>query len=180
MLEDSTQNTADDAQNAGKRVSEEQPEAAEKPGSDNPPPAEAGESRTHINAVGVKFKSCGKPSFFEVNGVEVSHGIRIVAESEMGLNLGVVIKAKHSIEKPEQQLKKILRIATEEDIANDKNNRTFENEARAFCIEKVKDHNLAMKVIATESTLDRKRLIFYFTADERIDFRELVRELAGR
>ena len=195
MQEDSTQNTADGTQNAGDAVSEKQPEAAdnlppdnlaaEKPAADNllpdnPPPAEGGESRKHINAVGVRFKSCGKPTFFEVNGVEFSPGTRIVAESEMGLNLGVVIKAKHIIEKPEQQLKKILRTATEEDIANDKNNRTFENEARVFCIEKVKDHNLAMKVIATESTLDRKRLIFYFTADERIDFRELVRDLAGR
>ncbi|MBI5195835.1 MAG: hypothetical protein HZA10_05905 [Nitrospirae bacterium] len=180
MQEDSAQNTADDTQNAGKAVSEEQPEAAEKPAADNPPPAEGGESRTRINAVSVRFKSCGKPNFFEVNGVEVSPGTWVVAESEMGLNLGVVIKAKHIIEKPEPQLKKILRIATEEDIASDKNNRTFENEAKAFCIEKVKDHKLAMKVIATESTLDRKRLIFYFTADERIDFRELVRDLAGR
>jgi len=129
--------------------------------------------------VGVRFRPCGRMYFFEANGVNVGRGIRVVAESEMGLKLGTVIKEKCTIEEPEQQIKKILRVATEEDIEADKNNRSLEEEAKIFCIDKAKAHNLPMKVVAVESTLDRKRLIFYFTADGRIDFRNLVRDLAG-
>lgn len=130
--------------------------------------------------VGVRFRPCGRMYFFETNGVNVGRGIRVVAESEMGLKLGTVIKEKCIIEEPEQQIKKILRVATEEDIEADKNNRSLEEEARIFCIDRAKAHNLPMKVVAVESTLDRKRLIFYFTADGRIDFRNLVRDLAGK
>lgn len=132
------------------------------------------------DAVGVRFRPCGKIYNFEVDGISAKPGMRIIVESEMGLNLGVVVIARHKIEEPEQQLKKILRLATVEDMETDRNNRLFEEEARAFCIEKVKSRNLPMKVVGTESTLDRKRLIFYFAAEGRIDFRELVRDLASK
>lgn len=130
--------------------------------------------------VGVRFKPCGKIYPFETNGVDASCGMRVVAESEMGLKLGVVTTVKYSVEKPEQEIKKILRVATEEDIETDRNNRSLEEEAKVFCIEKAKSHNLPMKIVATEATLDRKRLIFYFTASGRIDFRGLVRDLAAK
>jgi cell fate regulator YaaT (PSP1 superfamily) len=130
--------------------------------------------------VGVRFKPCGKIYNFEVNGVAAKLGMRVVVESEMGLSLGVVASAKHDIEQPEQPLKKVLRIATVQDIETDKNNRLLEEEAKTFCIEKVKNRNLPMRVVGTEATLDKKRLIFYFTAEGRIDFRELVRDLASK
>jgi len=130
--------------------------------------------------VGIRFKHCGKIYNFEVNGIAAKPGMRVVVESEMGLSLGTVVTARREIEQPEQPLKKVLRIATVPDIETDKNNRLLEEEAKTFCIEKAKNHNLPMKVVGTEATLDKKRLIFYFTAEGRIDFRELVRDLASR
>jgi len=130
--------------------------------------------------VGVRFKECGKVYSFKVNGVYARPGMRVIVESEMGLSLGIVVKATHTSERPEQQTKKILRIATVQDIEADRNNRSLENEAMAYCVESAQRHNLFMKVVKTEVTLDRKRFIFYFTAEGRIDFRELVRDLASK
>jgi cell fate regulator YaaT (PSP1 superfamily) len=132
------------------------------------------------NIVGVRFKSCGKIYDFDVNGINSQLGVWVVIESEMGLGLGLVVKAKHFVEQPEQQFKKIIRIATVEDIEMDKNNRSLEDKAKAFCMEKIKSRNLPMKAVGTEATLDKKRLTFYFTAEGRIDFRELVRDLASK
>jgi len=130
--------------------------------------------------VGVRFKKCGKIYDFEVNGIDAGPGMRVVVETEMGLNIGIVVIPRHSIEQPEQSLKKVLRIATDEDIDADKSNLPLEEEARAFCIGKVKNRNLPMKIVGTEATLDKKRLIFYFTSEGRIDFRDLVRDLASK
>jgi len=132
------------------------------------------------DVVGIRFKKCGRIYNFEVNGLDAKPGMRIVVESEMGLTLGTVIVGRHYVEQTEQELKKVIRIATDEDIAADNANRSLEEEARVFCKEKVKNRNLPMKIVGTEATLDRKRLIFYFTADGRIDFRELVRDLASK
>ncbi|MBI4698039.1 MAG: hypothetical protein HY758_03805 [Nitrospirae bacterium] len=106
------------------------------------------------DVVGIRFKQCGKIYNFEVNGIEVPPGARVVVESEMGLSLGFVVLPIRSIEQPEQQLKKVLRIATDEDLENDKNNRSMEEEARAFCMEKVKGRGLSMKIVGTEVTLE--------------------------
>jgi len=130
--------------------------------------------------VGVRFRPSCKIYPFETNGVDVGPGMRVVADSEMGLKLGTVVKTGYSIGKPQEEIKKLLRIATEEDIEAEKNNHSLEEEARVFCIEKAKTHNLPMKIVATEATLDRKRLIFYFVASGRIDFRGLVRDLAAK
>ena len=130
--------------------------------------------------VGVRFRSCGKIYTFDVDDIDVVPGSRVVVDSEMGLSLGRVATPRQIIEKRKAPLKKVLRIATEEDFETVKNNRSLEDEARFFCIEKVKDLNLPMKIVTTETTLDKKRLIFYFTADGRIDFRELVRDLAAK
>ncbi|MCK5286634.1 MAG: stage 0 sporulation protein, partial [Thermodesulfovibrionia bacterium] len=132
------------------------------------------------DVVGIRFKQCGKIYNFEVNGINTEPGTQVVVESDMGMSLGVVVVGKHGIENPEKQLKKILRIATDEDLETDKNNSSLKEEAKAFCLEKVKSRNLPMKIVGTEATLDKKRLIFYFTADGRIDFRELVRDLASK
>lgn len=179
MSEDKTQRIEGRTQNSENRAQSANGEGRTQDSRPGESPVET-ELRTQIDAIGVRFRACGKIALFAVNGVDVTPGMQVVAESEMGVSIGLVVKAKHTIDNPEQQVKKLLRIATEEDLEADKNNRSLEAEAKSFCIEKAKSHNLPMKVIATEATLDRKRLIFYFTADERIDFRELVRDLAGK
>jgi hypothetical protein len=106
--------------------------------------------------------------------------MRVVVDSEMGLCLGLVVSARHRIEHSDRNLKKVLRIATVQDMESDRENRSLENKAMSYCIDSAKKHNLIMKVVKTEATLDRKRLIFYFTAEGRVDFRELVRDLASK
>ncbi|NOZ67886.1 MAG: stage 0 sporulation family protein [Deferribacteres bacterium] len=141
------------------------------------PEAEASEGHT---VVGIRFRPCGRIYTFEIGDIDVSRGTKVVVESEMGLSLGSVALPRHTIENPKEPLKKVIRVATEEDFETVRNNQVLEEEAKAFCVEKAKEYNLQMKVVTTESTLDRKRLIFYFTADGRIDFRALVRDLAAR
>ncbi|MEW6600221.1 MAG: regulatory iron-sulfur-containing complex subunit RicT [Nitrospirota bacterium] len=130
--------------------------------------------------VGIRFRSCGKIYTFDANNIDTVPGSRVVVDSELGLSIGHVVTHKRIIEKTREPLKKVLRLATEGDFETVRNNRELENEARLFCAEKAKAMNLQMKVVATETTLDKKRLTFYFTADGRIDFRELVRDLAAK
>ncbi|MBI4847626.1 MAG: stage 0 sporulation family protein [Nitrospirae bacterium] len=130
--------------------------------------------------VGIRFRRCGKVYTFEVNGLDVHPGAKVVVESEMGLSIGNVVTPKCSIEKPDGPLKKVIRMVSEEDLETIKNNRALEEEAKVFCANRAKELNLPMKIVSAETTLDKKRLIFYFTADGRIDFRELVRDLAAR
>ncbi|MBI4686425.1 MAG: stage 0 sporulation protein [Nitrospirae bacterium] len=129
--------------------------------------------------VGVRFRPCDKIYPFDAKDIAVSAGTRVVADSEMGVRLGRVVKTEIAPEEAEDVMP-LLRIATEEDIEAYNNNRLLEKEAREFCMEKAREHNLQMKVIATEATLDKKRIIFYFTADGRVDFRGLVRDLASK
>lgn len=133
-----------------------------------------------LSAIGVRFKSCGKIYNFEIGDIEAPPGTWVVVESDMGMSIGLVAKPKHSIENAELPLKKVLRIASAEDTEAIKNNKAFTDEAKAFCAEKAKSRGLSMKIVSAETTLDRKRLTFYFTADGRIDFRELVRDLAAK
>ncbi len=130
--------------------------------------------------IGVRFKPCGKIYDFEADGVEVRKGDRVVVESELGLNLGSVVTELRAVEDREKKFKKIIRRATEEDLLQKKENERLETEARDNCLERIMARGLPMKLIGTEATLDRKRIIFYFTADKRIDFRELVKDLASR
>lgn len=143
-------------------------------------PEKAPEKKTTHNVVGVRFKSCGKVYNFEIGAIDLAPGTQVVVDSEMGLGVGHVVVPKHTIERTGEPLKKVLRVASEKDIEAVESNRLLQEEARAFCAEKAKEYNLEMKVVTTETTLDRKRLVFYFTADGRIDFRELVRDLASR
>jgi cell fate regulator YaaT (PSP1 superfamily) len=131
------------------------------------------------NVVGVRFRSCGKIYDFQINGIDASPGSKVVVESEMGLSLATVAIARHEVQ-ARGDLKKVIRLASEKDFQTIEDNRSLEKEARDFCVEKAKALGLEMKVVTTETTLDKKRLVFYFTADGRIDFRELVRDLAGK
>ena len=132
------------------------------------------------DVVGIRFKRCGKIYDFEVNGVEIHKGDLVVVESELGLNIGNVVTENYFIEDQEKKLKKIIRKATEEDLMQKDENRGLETEARDNCLERIMARGLPMKLICTEATLDRKRIIFYFTAEKRIDFRELVKDLASK
>lgn len=130
--------------------------------------------------VGIRFRSCGKVYTFEIGDIDATPGSKVIVESEMGLSIGNVVAPKHAVEKTGEPLKKVIRIATEKDFETLKNNRLLEDEAKAFCLNRAKELNLSMKIISAETTLDRKRFTFHFTADSRIDFRELVRDLAAK
>ncbi|MEW6739825.1 MAG: PSP1 domain-containing protein [Nitrospirota bacterium] len=132
------------------------------------------------DVVGIRFKSCGKIYDFEVNGIDIKEGDSVVVESDFGLSIGRVITGRHFIESPERELKKVIRLVSDEDIKAVEENKKLEKEARDFCVERVMARGLQMKLVGAEATLDRKRIIFYFTADGRIDFRELVKDLAAR
>ncbi len=132
------------------------------------------------DVVGIRFKNCGRIYDFEVNGIEVSAGGSVIVESEFGLSIGKVVEGPHQLENPEKELKKVLRLATENDLKQKKDNELFEKETMDFCNERIMARGIPMKLVCSEVTLDRKRIVFYFTADGRIDFRELVKDLAAR
>jgi len=130
--------------------------------------------------VGVRFKPCGKIYDFEVDDIGIQRGDKVVVESELGIYVGSIVKNRHIVEGEERKLQKIIRKATEEDLCQQEENKQLEEEAKESCIERIMARGLPMKLISTEATLDRKRIIFYFTAEKRIDFRELVKDLAAK
>jgi cell fate regulator YaaT (PSP1 superfamily) len=132
------------------------------------------------DVVGIRFKSCGKIYDFEVDGHELKKGDAVVVESELGLSIGNVVIERHLVETPPKDLKKVLRKAGEDDIRQRTENESLGADARAYCMERIMARGLPMKLICTEVTLDRKRIIFYFAAEGRIDFRELVKDLAAK
>lgn len=129
--------------------------------------------------IGIRFKTCGKIYDFEANGLAVRKGDRVIVESEFGLSIGTVVQEPHS-ENAGKELKQVIRLATDGDLAQREENEKFQRDARTFCFERIMARGLPMKLVCTEVTLDRKRIIFYFTADGRIDFRELVKDLAAK
>lgn len=132
------------------------------------------------DVVGVRFKPCGKIYDFEVDGIEVRKGDIVVVESELGINLGNVVIERYTVDDADKKFKKIIRKATADDLLQKEENKALEAESKEYCLERIMARGLPMKLIATEATLDKKRIIFYFTAEKRIDFRELVKDLASR
>jgi cell fate regulator YaaT (PSP1 superfamily) len=130
--------------------------------------------------VGVRFKSCGKIYDFTIDGLQVSKGDRVVVESEFGLSIGNVVVGPRAAESGDQEFKKVIRLASEGDFRQKADNETFAKEAMDFCLERIMARGLPMKLVCSEATLDRRRIVFYFTADGRIDFRELVKDLATK
>jgi len=130
--------------------------------------------------VGIRFKSCGKIYEFDANDLGLRKGDKIVIDSEFGLSIGTVVELPHLFEGSQKDLKKVLRVASNEDFKQKADNEKFEQDAKSFCYERVMARGLPMKLVRAEATLDRKRIVFYFTADGRIDFRELVKDLAAR
>jgi cell fate regulator YaaT (PSP1 superfamily) len=132
------------------------------------------------DVVGIRFKNCGKIYDFEVSGMDIRKGDSVIIESEFGLSIGNVVVGPHQIENPGKELKGVIRIANEEDLRQKQENENLQREARNFCFERIMARGLPMKLICSEVTLDRKRIIFFFTAEGRIDFRELVKDLAAK
>ncbi|HIJ59369.1 MAG TPA: hypothetical protein HPP56_01950 [Nitrospirae bacterium] len=133
-----------------------------------------------IEIVGIRYKRSGKIYDFDASGYELNINDKVVVESDFGLSIGTVVKTKTIIEAYDRPLKKIIRMATEEDFKVIEDNKKLEREAYTFCLERIQARGMQMKLICTEATIDRKRIIFYFTADGRIDFRELVKDLAAQ
>ncbi len=134
-----------------------------------------------ILIIGVKFRKSSKVYYFDPAGLSIEKGNHVIVETARGVEYGTVVLAPHNIddEKIIQPLKSVIRIATKEDDNINEENRVKEKEAFDICLEKIKKHELEMKLIDSEYTFDKNKLLFYFTADGRIDFRELVKDLAA-
>lgn len=134
-----------------------------------------------INVIGIRFRRAGKIYFFDPQGFEIKQGDNVIVETARGVEYGRVVIGPRDVEEEKviQPLKPVIRIATPEDDETEKNNKIKEKEAFQVCLEKIKKHNLEMKLIDSEYTFDNNKVLFYFTADGRIDFRELVKDLAA-
>lgn len=134
-----------------------------------------------IKIVGVRFKNAGKIYYFNPVDFEIEKNIDVVVETARGLEYGKIVVGPKEIEEEKliSPLKPIIRIATEEDKAIYRENKEKAKETFEICQQKIKEHGLTMFLIDCEYTFDRNKLIFYFTAEGRIDFRELVKDLAS-
>ena len=134
-----------------------------------------------IKIVGVRFRTAGKVYYFGPKNLDLKIGDRVIVETARGVEMGTVAVAPKEVPDDEvvQPLKTVQRIATEEDFKRAEKNKEKEKEAFKICQEKIKKHNLEMKLIDAEYTFDNNKVLFYFTADGRIDFRELVKDLAS-
>ena len=134
-----------------------------------------------IKIVGVRFKNAGKIYYFDPVDFEIEKNIDVVVETARGLVYGNIVVGPKEIEEEKliSPLKPIIRIATEEDKAIYRENKEKAKETFEICQQKIKEHGLTMFLIDCEYTFDRNKLIFYFTAEGRIDFRELVKDLAS-
>ena len=133
------------------------------------------------NIIGVRFKKPGKIYFFDPDGKIVSKGQFVIVETAMGKEYGEVMIANRVLpeEKIVAPLKKIIRIATEKDKKQNEQNKKDEKEAFKICEKKIKEYKLDMKLMDVEYKFDKSKLLFFFTADGRIDFRDLVKDLAS-
>ncbi len=134
-----------------------------------------------VKIVGVRFRNAGKVYYFDPKDYKMRPGDHVIVETARGIEYGTVTGKIQDVadEKVVQPLKPVLRVANAEDNAKAKRNQEREREAMAICKEKIRKHNLDMKLIDAEYTFDNNKVLFYFTADGRIDFRELVKDLAA-
>lgn len=131
--------------------------------------------------IGVRFRTAGKIYFFSPGKFDVKRGNQVIVETARGIEFGNVVTGPKVVPDDQimQPLKTVIRIATEEDRRTEEKNREKEKEAFQICLEKIRKHGLEMKLINAEYTFDNNKVLFYFTADGRIDFRELVKDLAA-
>lgn len=131
--------------------------------------------------IGVRFRNAGKIYYFSPGDLNIDKGKHVIVETARGVEYGYVVVGTKEVEESKvvQPLKSVIRIATPEDDTKEAANREKEKEAFQICLEKIKKHKLEMKLIQAEYTFDNNKVLFYFTADGRIDFRELVKDLAA-
>ena len=131
--------------------------------------------------IGVRFRQAGKVYYFSPGKLHIRKGDKVIVETARGVEFGHVVAGVKEVPDEDimQPLKSVIRIATDEDKRNEEKNREKEKEAFDICLEKIRKHELDMKLINAEYTFDGNKVLFYFTADGRIDFRELVKDLAA-
>ena len=134
-----------------------------------------------IKVIGVRFRTAGKIYFFSPGELELKAGDKVIVETARGVEFGSVVTGIKEVpdDQISQPLKPVIRIATQDDVRREAKNREKEKEAFKICQEKIRKHGLEMKLIDAEYTFDNNKVLFYFTADGRIDFRELVKDLAS-
>ena len=131
--------------------------------------------------IGVRFRNVGKIYYFDPDGARLRQGDRVIVETSRGVECGEVMMINREIDEESvpQPLKKLIRLATKEDLARIAENAAKEKTAYQICARKIEAHKLDMKLVSVEYTFDNSKILFYFTADGRIDFRELVKDLAS-
>ncbi|MCF2554711.1 PSP1 domain-containing protein [Faecalicatena contorta] len=131
--------------------------------------------------IGVRFRPAGKIYFFAPGKLNIRTGDKVIVETARGVEFGSVVTGPKEVEDEQitQPLKSVIRVATKDDVRKEEKNREKEKEAFEICLEKIRKHGLEMKLIDAEYTFDNNKVLFYFTADGRIDFRELVKDLAS-
>lgn len=134
-----------------------------------------------VKVVGVRFRSAGKIYYFDPAECDMKVGTHVIVETARGVEDGTVMIAPREVadDKVVQPLKSVIRVATKEDEKQERRNKEKEKDAFKICLEKIAKHKLEMKLVEAEYTFDNNKLLFYFTADGRIDFRELVKDLAS-
>ena len=134
-----------------------------------------------VKVVGIRFRNAGKIYYFGPGDLDLKVGMHAIVETARGIEIGTVITGPREVSEESviQPLKPVIRIATEADERQAEKNREKEKEAYRICLEKIAKHELDMKLVEAEYTFDNNKLLFYFTADGRIDFRELVKDLAA-
>ena len=134
-----------------------------------------------VKVVGVRFRSAGKIYYFDPAECDMKVGTHVIVETARGVEYGTVMIAPREVadDKVVQPLKSVIRVATKEDEKQERRNKEKEKDAFKICLEKIAKHKLEMKLVEAEYTFDNNKLLFYFTADGRIDFRELVKDLAA-
>ena len=131
--------------------------------------------------IGVRFKSVGKIYYFAPNGEKIENGAKVIVETARGVECGTVVMPNREVPDSELSapLKPVIRTATKKDLETVEQNKKKEKEAFSICEEKIAKHKLDMKLVDVECTFDNNKLLFYFTAENRVDFRELVKDLAS-
>ena len=134
-----------------------------------------------IKVIGVRFRKAGKVYYFDPAGMEIKTGDHVIVETARGVEFGEVVLGAREVneEKVIQPLKSVIRMANKNDEEIERRNKEKEKEAFQICLQKIKKHELQMKLIDAEYTFDNNKVLFYFTADGRIDFRELLKDLAS-
>ncbi len=134
-----------------------------------------------VKVIGVRFRNVGKVYYFDPKSLNARSGDSVIVETARGVEFGTVVLAPREVDESKviSPLKEVIRVATQKDILREETNRRKEKEAYQICLKKIREHNLQMKLIGAEYTFDNNKVLFYFTADGRVDFRELVKDLAS-